>query len=270
MEELNYIGICPICGKGKMVEGSLGFSCNHFTSMEDKCLFNIYHTYFGKKITEDIAKELITTGKTEVFHDLQKKDGTTFSASLVIDKELKKVVPKFANEVLDCKCPKCGGDVENLLSGYACSGYMDKKCDFFIAKVIAGKDITKEMAEELISKRKTKYIGGFKKKDGTPFSAALSLDQTGSVKFSNILCKCPKCGGDVYVNNKAYSCSNYKSEPKCDFVIWNQIYGRTITPEEAICLCEKGETEILDGFKKGEEILRRKLVLSEDKKVKLV
>ena len=41
--------------------------------MNDKCTFNIYHSYWGKEITEEIARQLITTGKTDIFHDLDRK-----------------------------------------------------------------------------------------------------------------------------------------------------------------------------------------------------
>lgn len=48
---------------------------------------------------------------------------------------------------------------------------------------------------------------------------------------------------------KAYNCSNYRNEAiKCDFVIWREMSGRSITPEEAIELCEKKETPVLTGF----------------------
>lgn len=31
---------------------------------------------------------------------------------------------------------------------------------------------------------------------------------------------CPLCGGKVFANTKAYSCSNWNKDPKCGFVIW--------------------------------------------------
>ena len=46
--EIKNLGVCPVCGKGNIVKGSLGYSCNYFKTMEDKCTFNIYHTYFDK------------------------------------------------------------------------------------------------------------------------------------------------------------------------------------------------------------------------------
>ena len=84
-----------------------------------------------------------------------------------------------------------------------------------------------------------------------------------SISFDNTLCKCPKCGGNLYINKKAYNCSNYRNETiKCDFVIWREMSGRSITPEEAIELCEKKETPVLTGFRdKNGQPMERKLVL---------
>ena len=44
------LGLCPICQKGHIMKGSLGYACNYFKNMNDKCTFNIYHSPFtGRK-----------------------------------------------------------------------------------------------------------------------------------------------------------------------------------------------------------------------------
>ena len=43
------------------------------------------HSYWGKEITEEIARQLITTGKTDIFHDFHNKKGVPFSAYLTIE-----------------------------------------------------------------------------------------------------------------------------------------------------------------------------------------
>ena len=41
---------------------------------------------------------------------------------------------------------------------------------------------------------------------------------------------CPLCGGTIFENSKAFSCSNWNKNPKCDFTIWkNWIMGVTFT-----------------------------------------
>ena len=275
-ESIKKLGTCPICKKGSIVQGSLGYSCNYFKSMDDKCSFNIYHTYFGKQITEELATKLIQEGETEFFDDLQKKDGTRFSAKLAIVDGL--VKPVFNNKVLEHKCPNCGGKVEELLRGYACENYIklnentERVCTLFIPKKIAGREITEDTANVLLQDKKTNFLSGFSTKSGEKFSARLIFTDEYTVSFSSSLCKCPKCGGEIFSGKKAYSCSNYKSEDiKCDFVIWKEMLGRIITPEEVVELIENKETKSLAGFtdKEGNAI-ERKLIINDDFKVKLV
>ena len=97
-DTIKDLGLCPICQKGHIMKGSLGYSCNYFKNMNDKCTFNIYHSYWGKEITEEIARQLITTGKTDIFHDFHNKKGVPFSAYLTIENGI--VIPSFVNEVL--------------------------------------------------------------------------------------------------------------------------------------------------------------------------
>lgn len=37
------------------MKGSLGYFCNYFKNMNDKCIFNIYYLYWGKEIMEEIV-----------------------------------------------------------------------------------------------------------------------------------------------------------------------------------------------------------------------
>lgn len=263
-------GLCPVCRKGRIVKGSIGYSCNYFKSMDDKCTFNIYHTYFDKVITDDIVRELLDKGISPIFSDLHKKDGKPFKASLKIEGNL--VKPIFANEVMETPCPVCGGKVEELLSGYACENYSNHNCALFIPKTICDRTIPPQAVEILLKGQKTPLMDGFKRKDGQDFSSRLELTAELNVSFSNTLCKCPKCGGELYVGKKAYNCSNYKNETiKCDFVIWREISGRSISPDEAVELCMNKETGILSGFRDKEgNPLERKLIINEDCKVKMI
>lgn len=269
------LGICPKCGKGQIIKGSIGYSCNHFKSIDDKCTFNIYKEYFGKEITEDIALQLIEKGETEVFTDLTKKDGGTFSASLRYEDGF--IKPHFKNEVLETECPVCGNEIEVLANGYACSDYHKKDeaenrlCNVYISKTIAGRSISKREAETLLKGEKTPFLNGFTNKNGKPFSSRLFLEENGGVSFDSVLCKCPKCGGDMYVGEKAYNCSNFRNEEiKCNFSIWREISHREITPEEALTLCEEKITPTLSGFSNKEGNFERKLTISDDFKVIMV
>ncbi len=270
------IGTCPKCKKGEMIKGSIGYTCNYFKNINDKCTFNIYKEYFGKEITEDIALQLIETGKTEVFDDLTKKDGGIFSASLAYQDGF--IKPQFKNKTLEYPCPVCGEKVEEFTSGYACLNYFEKDdnnnrtCPVFIPKIIAERNIEEQEAEMILKGEKTPFLDGFVNKKGNRFLSRLYFDkEKKTVTFDSVLCPCPKCGGDMYISKKAFNCSNYHNEDvKCDFSIWREISFRTITPEEAITLCKDKITPPLSGFRYKEEKLTRQLTINKDFKVVMI
>ncbi len=86
---------------------------------------------------------------------------------------------------------------------------------------------------------------------------------------TNILGKCPACGGDVVESDKAYGCSNWRTDQGgCRFSIWKTIAQRAISPSEARMLLENGKTERLRGFvSKKERPFDARLVLNEDFRV---
>jgi hypothetical protein len=99
----------------------------------------------------------------------------------------------------------------------------------------------------------------------------LFLDENGGVTFDSVLCKCPKCGGDMYIGEKAYNCSNFRNEEiKCDFSIWLEISHREITSDEAITLCKEKITPTLSGFNNKDGSFDRKLTINEDFKVIMI
>ena len=56
-DTIKDLGLCPICQKGHIMKGSLGYSCNYFKNMNDKCTFNIYHSYWGKALIREICEK---------------------------------------------------------------------------------------------------------------------------------------------------------------------------------------------------------------------
>lgn len=69
------------------------------------------------------------------------------------------------------KCPHCGRVNYTSPKGYFC-----KKCEFKIYRTVAGKNLTDLQMKQLAEVGETPEISGFKRKDGTPFSAKLHLD----------------------------------------------------------------------------------------------
>ncbi len=268
---MKKIGKCPICKKGEMLEGSNRWACNYFKSFDDKCTFSIYKEYFGKQITEEIAIQLIKKGKTNILRDLKNQEGNNFSASLVVENGF--VKPFFKSEILKNKCPKCSEEIEVLKSGFGCKNFQqeENKCDFFIPNVICGKNISIKDAENLLRNRESQFFDDFEYED-KKFSAQLVLDENHTIRFNNKIGRCPKCKkGSVFINKKAFNCTNFNTEIKCDFTIWKNIAGRRMIISEIQDILEKGETKVLSGFKKiSGENFKAKLTLNNDYKTKFI
>lgn len=81
-------------------------------------------------------------------------------------------------------CPKCGkGYIFQGKKVYGCSEYKNG-CNFMIPKEISKKSITPSMVAKLVEGKPTGKLKGFKKKDGTEFSAALELDASWKLQFA--------------------------------------------------------------------------------------
>lgn len=83
-------------------------------------------------------------------------------------------------------CPGCQGDVFEHKSFYSCALFLEKKCAFVVWKQMAKKFITAEIVRELLNKKKTKKISGFKSAQGKSFSASLKLNPKQDEKFKVI------------------------------------------------------------------------------------
>lgn len=276
---VNYLGTCPVCGKGKIAEGPNVYRCNYAASMEDKCDFHIFKSYNGANITAEHVKQLIEEGKTKTI-EFVSKAGNKFYGYLTIEDGIVKM--QYANnsdnlEKLDAPCPICGEPVYVYQHGYGCKNIHEtdedgnKKCTLWINKVIASRTVTKNEVEQLLLTGKTSFLDGFVNNTGKEFSSRLVLDQEGNINFDSTVCKCPVCGGDIKIGNKSYNCSNWKSKG-CKFTVWREISYRNITPEEVIQLCENRATEELHGFRNKDKTktFSAQLILSDDCQVKML
>ncbi len=81
------------------------------------------------------------------------------------------------------RCPVCGNDIVEGRKGFGCSGWKEG-CKFVIWKEVAHKKITLEQAQDLLTKKKTVVLKGFKSKEGKDFDAALILTAGGKVEFA--------------------------------------------------------------------------------------
>jgi DNA topoisomerase-3 len=80
-------------------------------------------------------------------------------------------------------CPKCGAPVVETKKAYGCSAWKKSGCDFAIWKQVSGKRLSEGQAKQLLTRRRTGQMKGFKSKAGKPYAAALKLDGEHKVRL---------------------------------------------------------------------------------------
>lgn len=160
------LGICPECGKRKVIVGKDFYLCEAY---KNGCNFIVGQNMFGAKISKTEVKKIIAGKETKEFEF--SKDGKTWKAKLIFDKDQKRVVYAkngtsggaskgssggSVGEVIG-KCPKCGGNVKETASYYLCENYKTgtKPCDCLIPKNYWGADISKADAILMLNGRPT-------------------------------------------------------------------------------------------------------------------
>ncbi|AOY60634.1 DNA topoisomerase III [Desulfococcus multivorans] len=184
--------------------------------------------------------------------------------------EIKKMVTQMIDEFKAGSkslgpCPACGGEVILGKRDYGCANWRkaDGGCRFVVASEIAGLRISPAILSALLSNRHVGPLSGFVSDLGEPFSGTLRLTrdngvwcvhlepgETPTLKAStDMIGKCPQCGGDIVDNSKSYGCCNWReADGGCRFVIWKEMAQKPITPQLAGELLLKGRTGLLDHF----------------------
>ena len=270
---LNKIGVCPVCGKGQIIENPVGYTCNYFKKIDEthneKCDFIIYRRMHGVNVTEAMAKTLIETGTTDEM-DMINRDGRNFRAKFILKDG--KISLGFEAHYLNGKCPVCGGKIKKVGNGYACENFFKEvdRCNFYIGGITCNRQITEEEAENFIAGTE-QILDGFSSKAGKIFSSRLTIDKDGKVLLDSQICKCPKCGGDIHVGMKAYNCSNYRNEQvQCNFSVWRNIAGHVVSLEEIRELCRTGETKPIQFYKKDGGPFTKALKIDEDSNIIMI
>ena len=98
-----------------------------------------------------------------------------------IVQEISQLAKKEVSESFG-SCPKCKNSIVDKGKFYGCTGY-NNGCRFTIQKELARKKLTKTMVKDLLSKKETKKVKGFKNKVGKDFEATLIIDSNDKVTF---------------------------------------------------------------------------------------
>jgi DNA topoisomerase-3 len=181
-------------------------------------------------------------------------------------------------------CPNGDGTISENRMAYGCSSWKSKEepgCGFVIWKRIKGRAVSPAEARQLLEQGSTDLLDGFKTR---PSRARLVLGEGNEVQVvaedgarldlpaakREAIATCPRCGGEIRENSRAYGCSSWKSrkEPGCGFVIWKSTKGRTISPEEARQVIEQGATGPLE-FKDRSGPFMGRLVLTDERSVEI-
>ena len=145
--------------------------------MKDRKEIDIKYTWDLKKIynNEILIKDLLKTEEQQIKEIVNKN----------IEIERVESNSKKSNKKSKTKlglCPICHNIVVENKAGYGCCGYKDG-CKFFIGKNIAGRDISKSEAKQLLDNGETGLLQGFVSRAGKNFNAKLVLDNERKIKF---------------------------------------------------------------------------------------
>jgi DNA topoisomerase-3 len=166
-------------------------------------------------------------------------------------------------------CPLCGKPVIESKIAFGCSGWKDSQCRFTLWKNAFGAEFTPDDIRLLLSGKPTPKKK-CKKKSGETYETVFILE-SGSIKFAprdgasdtprTPAGKCPLCGKAVYESPKSFSCEGWKDTPKCDFTIWKDKAGASITAEDAALLLLGQKTRVIKFKKKDGADFQARLAL---------
>ena len=231
------IGICPVCGKGHIIERDKIFVCTN-----SSCGFFIHKEIKNTTITPEIARQIITDGRSEVLH-FTNASGNSFTARIELDGNAINI--QFDNEFLNGKCPLCGGRVQITKNGYNCENRVKRdemderngfKCSFHINKSLCNRRLTREEVERFLA-GKIDILDGFCSSAGNEYSAFLEISEAGYVRTNSRISVCPKCGGTILVGTKGFNCSNFRLK-HCHMKFPRKIGGHYLTINDVRQLCE--------------------------------
>jgi len=261
------------------------------------CRWGFPATIAGRRLAPEEAEKLLTERRVGPLEGFFSKKGKPFSAELELTDEgkIQFVFPEaeppegegeteadLAEREPIGPCPKCGANVRETASHYACEKSLRKPagCDFTLSKSILQQPIEPAQARKLLREGRTDMLGNFvSRKSRRKFRAALVL-RNGGVAFEfperekgapkkkaarkktaqappqpadftgkEPLGACPKCGGRVFEGETDYLCEKaWDAEKPCNFRISKTILQQEITPEQARKLLAEGATDVLGGF----------------------
>ncbi len=180
--DLKNLGPCPRCA-APVMRGRTGYGC---TRWREGCEFVLPGTLWELEIPPVLAREILIHGKSLTPHRLVVNGKAKF-ATLRFNKkgepayDLAEVTKSDAATTAFGQCPVCAGDIVEGKKAWGCSNWKNG-CRFVVWKTIAQKEITPEIAQQLLASGETETLTGFTSKAGKSFDAKLKI-VGGEVKF---------------------------------------------------------------------------------------
>lgn len=168
------------------------------------------------------------------------------------------------------KCPLCGGDVVKTMKGYACVNSLEQepKCNFFLFSTVGNRRLSDAEASQFLQDRSI-LLDGFATKESKIFTSILSFNPDGSVSMNAHIGQCPKCGGNLYANQRSVSCTNFNHpQSPCKFTVWRNVGGHELSLAELRQIISEGATtDPVDLYDPKGNMSRQRLGLNADKEV---
>ena len=172
-------------------------------------------------------------------------------------------IPDVVYATVPAPCPRCAGTVQENYRKFQC-----QKCDFFLWKVVSGREWSPEEVAELVTQRFVGPLTGFRSRLGKPFAAAIRLNAELRTEFDfgqprpgeaggdvpdfsaqTHLGACPKCGARVFEHGVAYLCEkSVGAAPACDFRSGKIILQQPVERAQMEKLLATGKTDLLTRF----------------------
>lgn len=179
-------------------------------------------------------------------------------------------IPQMADtHTTDIMCPRCGKPMRKFSWGWSCSGYEKdnpNSCDFAVRYNLSGALLKDKDIESLILNGKTRYINGFKSKDGKTYGCYLALSEEKKLSRTwESPYECPKCGKHYLEHgSKAFSCPD---KAGCGFILWKSTFNKELKTSEITALLEGKSVKVKGLVKKNGDTFDAELQLSSDWKI---
>ncbi len=271
------LGACPN-GDGDIRENRAAFGCTSYKSKKEPgCGFTIWKTQGSFAITADDVRRLLAEGEARLEAPTPARlviaEGNT---PLIVDEQGKPLTGALG------PCPNGDGEIKENRKAFGCTSWKSRDepgCGFTIWKTQKGFTVGESDVRALLEHGEATLIDGPQPaklvmgEGNAPLIVGLDgapLVRSAVKVVRETIATCPRCGGDIRGNSRAYGCSSWKSRknPGCGFVIWKSTKGRDITPEEAKLVIEQGSTGPLE-FRDRQGSFVGRLVLTDDKSVEV-